>query len=735
MAIIEALREMAAAKASDLFAFAGKRPSLKINGEMVLMEGYAPIDEAELDAFRRETLQPEAEEAFQKSGNFDTGLSLDAGSRHRVNFLMQQGLPGLVARLVPQGSLSFEELNLPKVLRRFADFPRGLIFIVGSAGSGKSTTMAAMLHHVNSSYRKHIITIEDPIEFVHDDLKCLVTQREVGADTASFADALRGALRESPDAIFVGETRDIETIRIGMAAALTGHLVVTTMHTADVVQCLERVINHYPEHLREQAAIDLSLALRAVVAQRLVLKADGTGRIPALEILEATPMAKNLIAARQFNEIEQVMRGGEEEGMVTFNRALADLCKAGAVTLEEGSTAATNSEELKLLVQGMETGIDTFRGAAADGADEDLLNMKRLLHSAIANSASDVILTVGARPTLRINGQLNGLALDPLGPADTKRLLFGVLTTHQRAKFEAEREIDFALSLSLKRKKDGRSDEALPYRFRVNGFYQRGNVAVSIRIIPTTIPSPEELMLPNALVKLTDKQQGLIVISGPTGHGKSTTMASLIDRINKTRACHIITVEDPIEYVHDNIKSVVEQREVYADTMSFGNALKYVLRQDPDVILVGEMRDTETISTALTAAETGHLVLATVHTNSAPESVNRIVDSFPANQQNQIRAQFSAALLGIVSQRLIPRRDGKGRIGAFEILVGTTGICATIRDGKTHTIPAMLETGAKDGMITMEKAVTELYTHNLISREEALKFIKSPQQRQDMRTL
>jgi twitching motility protein PilT len=194
-------------------------------------------------------------------------------------------------------------------------------------------------------------------------------------------------------------------------------------------------------------------------------------------------------------------------------------------------------------------------------------------------------------------------------------------------------------------------------------------------------------------------------------------MASLVDRINKNRACHIITIEDPIEYVHNNKKAVVEQREVNADTLSFSNALKYVLRQDPDVILVGEMRDTETIASALTAAETGHLVMATLHTNDAPQSIDRIIDSFPAHQQNQIRLQLSSALLGIVSQRLLPKRDGSGRIAAFEILAGTHGAKALIREGKTHQVRSVMETGAKDGMITMEKALTELYNRNIISRE------------------
>lgn len=722
MPILDLLRSMTNNGASDLFIFAGKRVSVRINGRMTFMDA-TPISEEEIATFRQSNLLERAEREFQDTGNYDTGLTLEDGHRYRINFLLRQGLPGLVARAVPKGDVTFAELNLPPIVERFANTPRGLIMIVGAAGSGKSTTMAAILHHINQNFAKHVITIEDPIEFVHDDIQSLITQREVGADTVGFFEALRGAVRESPDCIFIGEARDFRTIQAAVSAALTGHLVVTTMHTADVTQSLERIINHFPETSREQAALDLSLALRGVVAQRLVPQADGRGRVPATEILDVTPLARNLIAARDFNELEQVMRRGEEEGMVTFNRRLAELCKDGQITPESGAEAATNQEEFKLLIQGMETGVDTFRGAALNDADENALNMKRLLHSAIANGASDLALTVGARPNVRIDGEMLALALEPLTPIDTKRLLYSVLTTRQRAKFESEREIDFALSLNIRRSKDKRLDAPLPYRFRINGFFQRGNIAISIRIISTTIPNPETLNLPEVVTNFAEKKQGLVLITGPTGHGKSTTMASLIDKINRERACHIITVEDPIEYVHYNASSVIEQREVGADTLSFANALKYVLRQDPDVILVGEMRDLETIGAAITAAETGHLVMGTLHTNSATEAINRIVDCFPAHQQNQIRIQLAACLEGIVYQRLIPRRDGNGRVGAFEVLVGSTGIRALIREGKTQMIQSMIESGARDGMITMDKAVQNLYTQNLISREEALKLI------------
>lgn len=722
MNINELLEMMMEKRASDLFVTAGKPPFLRKDTKIIRLDMESTTRES-VEEFRQDVLLPDAEATFANTGSFDAGVTFDSGIRFRINFFLQQGMPGLVARLVPNGSLSFEELSLPPVVANLAAKPRGLLLVVGAAGSGKSTTMAAILNHINANFAKHVVTIEDPIEFVHADAMSLITQREVGADTADFADALRNVVRESPDAIFIGEMRDLETMKTAVSAALTGHLVVSTLHTSSVVQSIERIINHYPDTHREQAAYDLALAIEGVVAQRLVPRADGNGMVPAIEILIATPLAKHLIATRSFTELEDVVKRGQEEGMRTFSRALADMAKEGLITIEEGAKAATNSDEFMLLVQGMESGIETFRNDADVETEGVGLSMKRLLHTAVANGASDLLLTANCRPSLRLNGLLTPLDIEEMTPAETKRLLFGVLNSRQREQFEEEREIDFALSVNINRDKDGKTSEPIPYRFRVNGFFQRGNVSVAVRVIPKTVPPPDALGLPHALLQMADAKQGMILVTGPTGHGKSTTLASIVNRINESRACHIITVEDPIEYVHPNKKSVVEQREVYSDTHSFSAALKYVLRQDPDVILVGEMRDTETIAAALTAAETGHLVLATLHTNDAAQSIDRIIDSFPAHQQSQIRIQLAGSLLGIISQRLLPHRNGKDRVAVFEVLVNNHAVKNIIREGKTHLAASIMETGKKDGMITQEKAVGELFKRNLISRAEAKKYI------------
>ena len=717
MRINELLQKALDSNASDLFITGGKQPRQRQFGKVVAIDEDF-IQNEDIDAFRKAVLLPEAEKVFQETGSFDAGLTTNSGQRFRLNFLTQQGAPAIVARPVPSAdNLSFEELNLPDTLEELADQPRGLILIAGAAGSGKSTTLAAMVNYINEKYEKHIVCIEDPIEYVHKDKKSLITQREVGADTANFYEALRNVVRESPDVIVVGEMRDLNTMQTAITAALTGHLVFSTVHTADSVQSVERIISNFPEHLRDQAAQDLSLALKGIVAQRLLPTADNKGMVPAFEIMKGTPAIANIIADRNFDELEEAIKRGANEGMITFNRCLFELVKNEMINAETGASAASNREEFLLLVRGMESGIETFRDSFSNVAgDSDVLNMKRLLQAAIANGASDLLITTDARPTLRVDGGLMALDTEYLTPVDTQRLLFSILTPHQRAKFEEEREIDFALSISMK--VHSKDEKALQYRFRVNGFYQRGNIGAALRVIPKHIPSVEDLKLPPVLVKLAEKKSGLILITGPTGHGKSTTQASLIDRINDESACHIITVEDPIEYVHSNKKAVVEQRELGADTFSFAKALKYVLRQDPDVILVGEMRDIETISATLTAAETGHLVLATLHTNNAPQTIDRIIDSFPAHQQNQIKLQLAGVLLGVVAQRLIPLKSGEGRVAAFEIMVGTPAVHALVRDGKSSQLQSIMETGFKDGMITMEKATEELYNKGSISKKD-----------------
>lgn len=332
-----------------------------------------------------------------------------------------------------------------------------------------------------------------------------------------------------------------------------------------------------------------------------------------------------------------------------------------------------------------------------------------LLKMMIEKNASDLHITTGSPPRLRIDGRLINIDHPQLSPADTKSLCYSILTDAQKHRFEESNELD--LSFGVK----GLS------RFRANIFMQRGAVAGAFRTIPFEIRGFKELGLPEIVNELVKKPRGLILVTGPTGSGKSTTLAAMVDRINSERSDHIITIEDPIEYLHPHKKCLINQREVNADTVSFKAALRYVLRQDPDVVLIGEMRDLETIEAALTVSETGHLTLATLHTNSAVQTINRIIDVFPPHQQEQIRVQLSFVLEGIFAQQLIPKKTGVGRVLAVELLVPNPAIRNLIREDKIHQIYSMMQTGqAKFGMQTMNQSLYDLYIKGHLTYEDAI---------------
>ena len=335
------------------------------------------------------------------------------------------------------------------------------------------------------------------------------------------------------------------------------------------------------------------------------------------------------------------------------------------------------------------------------------MDITELLILTRERDASDLHLTVGTPPSLRIHGKLVRLDYPPLTAVSLHEMLYDVLTDEHKARFEDTHDLDLSLELQN------------VGRFRVNVFVQRLGEAAVFRLIPTAIKGLDHLGMPTILRTLAMKDRGLVLVTGPTGSGKSTTLAAMIDLMNTERADHIITIEDPIEFVHQHKSCLVNQREVGPHTKSFSAALRSALREDPDIILVGEMRDLETIAMALTAAETGHLVLATLHTNSAAQTINRVIDVFPPHQQEQIRVQLSEALIGILAQTLIPRVDGRGRVAAIEMLVATPAIRNLIREGKTFQIPSMIETGAKEGMISLDQCLRDLLRRGMISPEDA----------------
>ena len=344
-------------------------------------------------------------------------------------------------------------------------------------------------------------------------------------------------------------------------------------------------------------------------------------------------------------------------------------------------------------------------------------NLRSLLEEMLEKEASDLHITAGERPKLRVDGDITDSSVaEILSPKDTLHLAYSVLTENQKKRFENENELDFSFGIQNLA------------RFRGNVYKQRGCVSMAIRMIPFNVRTFQDLGLPPVVARLAERPRGLILVTGPTGSGKSTTLAAIIDKINKERKGHIITVEDPIEFIHRHQSCIVNQREIGTDTNSFSTALKYALREDPDVILVGEMRDLETISAALTIAETGHLALATLHTNSAAESINRIIDVFPSNQQPQVRAQLAFVLEGVITQTLLPKARGRGRVMACEIMVATPAIRALIRDDKIHQIYSSMQSGKKHGMQTMNDALYQLYTSKEVTQEECERVSHDPKE-------
>ncbi len=349
---------------------------------------------------------------------------------------------------------------------------------------------------------------------------------------------------------------------------------------------------------------------------------------------------------------------------------------------------------------------NTLNLGAKMSADPEA-QMGKLLQMVVSHGASDLHVAVGVRPTLRIDGELHAVADHPvLTPEIAEGLVFSMLSSSQKKVLEEKREFDFSLAYEEKA------------RFRINAYYQRGYIGAALRLIPMKMRSYTELDLPAQVAGFAKMSQGLVLFAGPTGHGKSTSQAAIIDDINANRTEHIITIEDPIEYMHMHKKSIVTQRELHQDTDNFPDALRAALREDPDVVLIGEMRDYETMQAAMTVAETGHLVFATIHTNDAPQTIDRIIDSFPSYQQGQIRAQLAQVLTGVISQRLLPRIGG-GRVPTVEIMVATTAVKNLIREQKTHQIPSVIQTSSEEGMVSMEKALAQRVEEGAITYDDA----------------
>jgi twitching motility protein PilT len=358
--ISDILENMVLLKASDCYLKVDERPFFRVNGQ-IHNSKFAAVSDEDISRFMGAVMTEFQRERFQKDPDLDLAYDTKSGNRFRINVFRQRGHIGMVIRLIPSENLSFDFLHLPPVVREFAELPRGLVIVSGATGSGKTTTQAAMVDHINTNFNKHVVTVEDPIEFIHYNKKSIINQREVGYDTNSFGDALKHVVRQSPDVILIGEMRDLETMLVALSAAQTGHLVITTLHNVDTAQTLDRIINYFPEYMRHQIRLELSLCLKGVVCMRLISRKDGKGRIPAVEIMRATPVIRKLLLEGNTKTVPDYIKEGREFGMQTFNQALLDLFQEGLISYEDALQNASNPEEFKLNAQGMFTGTDSIR--------------------------------------------------------------------------------------------------------------------------------------------------------------------------------------------------------------------------------------------------------------------------------------------------------------------------------------------------------------------------------------
>jgi len=626
----------------------------------------------------------------------DTNLA----SAYSVEIFSSTGRPALTATRVPPSPPSLQELELEEPFARFSSFRSGLFLITGNRGSGRSATAGAFLRNVLTERQAQVITLQDRISFLYEGFTCPIFQQELGTDFDTWSNGFGLVNRRAPQVILIDEIYGKEAAEAVMTWALEGKLVIATFLGGDVVSSLERLLALFPERERSRRADELSLTLRCASAQRLVPGTDGNRHV-TLEFLQNGPDIVPLLAGRQFEEMRDRLALSKGKERRSFGESLAQLVRDNRISREIGLSQAPREEDF----------MRALEGRSARRPASYPWNLRLLLQMARETNASDIHLSVKRPPIFRVDGELERLNLPMLDSNSIEKMLRSVMKSAQWQTLQKDREFDGSLSLD-----DGT-------RFRLNVFFQKEQPAAALRLIPHRIPDSEALGIPDTLLRLAQRPQGLMLITGPTGSGKTTTVACLVDVINRSRASHIITVEDPIEYYHESLVSTIDQRQVESDTLSFRSALKYALRQDPDVLVVGEMRDTETISSALTAAETGHLVLATLHTNDACQTVDRIVDVFPPHQQSQVRQQVAASLLAVVSQRLLPRADGEGRVAAFEMMIATPAIRNLIREGKTHQILNVIATSTGTGMRTLEKALTELYRQGYVAYDEIARYL------------
>ena len=675
MRIHELLQKTIAMESQELVLIADAAPSIRLQGALEELSAEEPVLDADIRNFVTVALHPMQMTYLEKHRCLD--LSWRYQDRYwRLVFGSEGGRFTLTASLLPNGNdLSLSGLGVTPGVLRLSEKDSGLILLAGANGSGRSTLLHAFLSDANRNRNAFLVSLETPIEYVHRSRRARVSQREVPADASDMLSGLRNSLLAGANAIYLGSLEEDGLFRAAIEACLSGKLVVACVNSIGAQNTLESLLSTLPEESRAAFALDLSLVLRGIITSRLVPRQDDEGFLYAQEVFLNTAATAPLIRQQRFESLREVMLAGDD-GMCTMEASMHRLSIQGKIRGEDAlSTTHLDFPDSPSLILTSSSG-----DSLSLHPDNDFIH--ELLLAAITNKASDLILSKDASALLRISGRLHEVEGRTLSTRDLWQCTGSLLNSHQLRDFRRNGEISLALSLDC---------SGISRRIRFSGILQRGIPTLSLRLVSDHLPNTQDLKLPACLLNWCDKVSGLILITGPTGHGKSSTLAALLGHIISHRPVHIVTIEDPVEHLLPNGKAIVDQREVGSDTPSIAAGIISSLRCSPEVIAVTSLPDTESIAALLSAAETGQLVLACLPVATPFQALHRIIESFPLHQQNQVRQQLAACLIGIVSQRLSPDQDEKGRSPHFEILHGSLEVKSQIAEGRMQNLSRLCE--------------------------------------------
>ncbi len=731
--IDECLKKVIAVGATELHLTTGEKPNIRFWGELQPVD-MPVLKEVLSDVLIAQMLSDEEKKEIEEHMHVDFMYNFTDHDRKTRRFrgnayYHRTGL-NIIMKLMPDKIPSIKNLGLPEIVSAFGRFEQGLVLVTGGSGSGKTTTLHALLDLINSERYAHIITIEDPIEFIHIPKKSIIRQRQIDLHTKSYLKALKASISEDPDVILISELRDPETIELAMVAAETGCLVLSSMNTLSCASTIERIIDSFPPEQNLQTGAMLSESLKAIVTQQLLPSRARSIRYPAVEILTGCTPLKSLIREQKIFQINSLIETNRSIGMQSMDSSILSLLKDKLITDEVAMEAATDKNNVKNFKASKTVGttqevisvLKKDRCAALGIITDPPVNnqgkiikaslspdytLKDLFKVMVQEKASDLHIAVGLPPKMRLKGEIAELYLPAVSEEKSWELLSGIFSKKQMEIFSREWDLDFTYEVSN------------IARFRCNMLREQNGVGAIFRIIPPEIPSMEILGLPEVLKKIACYRQGLVIITGPAGSGKTTTMACLLDYINSTRSANILTIEEPLEFIHKNKKSRIFHREIGIHAASFREAVRAARKESVDIIMIGEMMEKDTLMEALLAADMGNLVLGIMHTTGVTRTVEKIIETFSGSMQGQIRSMLCNSLRAIVAQQLITTMDGTWRCAVIEVAINNQRLANVIRDGKTKMIDSVLHSSREEGMQSLDLALMQLVRDTKIDEETA----------------